>query len=216
LYDYRLAGLTDFTENNAFELRGLCFVYDELTLTWERHILMNKFFNVGQTDGWLYDDLKNKKIVKVQDKLDGSVISFVKFPDGTVRAKSKMSFTSDQAVMAQKLYEDNSSLRMFIHEELEKGYVAIFELCSPENQIVLEYDKTELVLLQIRDSRDGSYLNSSYLYSRTMKFMIPKAMKYDVSILQKIANKYTEEELVELIKDKEFEDISEFILFINS
>jgi hypothetical protein len=39
LYDYRLAGLTDFTENNAFELRGLCFVYDELTLTWERHIL---------------------------------------------------------------------------------------------------------------------------------------------------------------------------------
>jgi hypothetical protein len=53
LYDYRLASISDFVDNDAFELRGICFVQNEDS-TWERNILLNKFFNVGQTS---IDDL---------------------------------------------------------------------------------------------------------------------------------------------------------------
>ena len=35
LYDYRLASFGDFVNNNAFELRGLCFVNNNGT--WERN-----------------------------------------------------------------------------------------------------------------------------------------------------------------------------------
>ena len=48
LYDYRLASLSDFQDNNAYELRGICFILDEETGIWERNILLNKFFNVNQ------------------------------------------------------------------------------------------------------------------------------------------------------------------------
>jgi T4 RnlA family RNA ligase len=158
MYNYRLASLSDFVDNNAFELRGLTFVLNDGV--WERNLLLNKFFNVGQTDGWMFEDLKDKTILKIQDKADGSVISFVTFPDGTVRAKSKMSFISDQAVLAQKIYDDNLLIRDFI-SELPHGTVAIFELCSPNNQIVLEYNFDDLILLHVRDAF-GRYVTDQY------------------------------------------------------
>lgn len=164
LYDYRLASISDFVDNNAFELRGLCFVETE-TGVWERNILMNKFFNVNQTIGWMYEDVKDKKVVRVQDKLDGSIISFVKFPNGTVRAKSKMSFTSDQALMAQGIYDINKPIRSLVETAMNDGYVPIFELVSPDNQIVLEYDNTDLVLLQMRKISDGSYASKELMKS---------------------------------------------------
>jgi len=176
IYNYRLASYNDFVQN-SFEMRGITFVYDSKKNEWKRHILLNKFFNVNENEDWLESKLKNKKVIKVQDKLDGSIISFVKFPDGSVRAKSKMSFDSEQAQMAQKLYDENASLRVLINEELDKGFTPIFELVSPYNQIVLEYNVTELVLLHIRDI-DGSYFNETYKKSRCSKFMINTAIKY--------------------------------------
>lgn len=47
VYNYRLASLDNFKEYNAFELRGLCFV-KQPTGTWERNILLNKFFNLNE------------------------------------------------------------------------------------------------------------------------------------------------------------------------
>jgi len=47
LVDYRLASISDFANNNAFECRGLCFVQQD-NGTWERNLLLNKFFNLSQ------------------------------------------------------------------------------------------------------------------------------------------------------------------------
>ena len=65
LYDYRLASYTDYVNNNAFELRGLCFVNNNGT--WERNILMNKFFNLNETQDWMLDDVKDKKIEETKN-----------------------------------------------------------------------------------------------------------------------------------------------------
>lgn len=165
MYDYRLASFTDFEDNNAYELRGLTFIYNPETSTWERNILMNKFFNINQTVNWMYDDVKDKQIVRVQDKLDGSIISFVKFPNGKVLAKSKMSFTSEQAKMAQEVYDNSEKLREFIHKCVNLNKTPIFEMIGFSNQIVLEYDKDELILLQIRCNVTGKYED---LYSNTI------------------------------------------------
>ena len=178
MYDYRLASISDFVDNKAFELRGLTFVLNPETNVWERNILMQKFFNVGQTVGWMEEDVKDKKIVRVQDKLDGSVISAVKFPNGEVRMKSKMSFTSEQAQMAQKLYNENENLRNMLEYSFSVGHSLVFELVSPENQIVLEYDDTKLVLLQIRDNENGEYYNSTLNYWYSETYNIERALSY--------------------------------------
>ena len=62
IYDYRLASLGDFVNDEAFELRGLTFV-EQPDGTWERNILLQKFFNINQTEGWREDDVKHKKII---------------------------------------------------------------------------------------------------------------------------------------------------------
>lgn len=128
--------------------------------------------------GWMLKDLKDKKIVRVQDKCDGSIISFVKFSNGKVRAKSKMSFESDQAVLAQKVYDDNKNIQNFVYECFKDNRVPIFELVSPENQIVLEYDSTELILLQIRND-DGKYLDRGAFFGLASTFNIKTAEEYD-------------------------------------
>jgi len=164
MYNYRLASLSDFVDNDAFELRGLTFV-EQTDGSWERNILLQKFFNINQTDGWMEDDVKDKKITNVANKEDGSIISFIRFANGKIRAKSKMSFESDQAQMAQDVYDKDEKLRGFIDrcldntDEFSCRYTPIFELVSPENQIVLEYQNTELILLQIRDNLTGEYLD---------------------------------------------------------
>ena len=166
MYNYRLASHSDFFPEDGkdwTELRGITFVQDS-DGSWQRNILLNKFFNINQTIGWMYDDVKDKKIVRVQNKEDGSVISFVKFANGKVRAKSKMSFESEQAEMAQKIYDEDTGLQSMLEDCFNKGLTPIFELCSPDNQIVLEYEYTELILLQVRKD-DGHYFNLNDFYT---------------------------------------------------
>ena len=162
MYNYRLASLSDFKDNNAFELRGITFV--KTNNGWERNILLHKFFNVNQTEDYMLEDVKDKKIISVQDKADGSLISFVRFSNGKVRAKSKMSFISMQAEMAQEVYDNNEDLRNFVAEQLDKGYAPIFEIVSPSNQIVVQYEETKLVLLQVRD-KNGAYIDNLKVYT---------------------------------------------------
>jgi len=179
IYDYRLAALSDFVNEEAFELRGLCFV-EQPDGSWKRNLLMNKFFNVNQTEGWMYDDVKDKKITRVQNKEDGSIISFVKFPNGSIRAKSKTSFISDQAQAAQEFFDRNSIMKEEVDHLLSKGKTPIFELVGPENQIVLEYQNTELILLQIRNE-DGTYMSEKDLKCYSMNMGIKQAEVFDES-----------------------------------
>lgn len=200
MYDYRMATENDFKFHNAYELRGLTFVYDEQTKTWERNILLNKFFNLGQCDGWLLEDIQHKKIQRVQEKLDGSIISFVKFKNGKIRAKSKMSFDSEQAIAAQKLFEENENIFNFVTETIN-DYITIWEYISPENQIVVNYLKPELRLLQIRQ-RTGEYVKNVKYYANLNK--VQCAEEFDI-------NEYTLNKMLE-IKENSTDDIEGFIV----
>lgn len=181
IYDYRLASLTDFTDNEAFEMRGLTFVQNT-DGTWTRHILMNKFFNVNQTIGWMYDDVKDKEIVGLANKEDGSIISFVKFENGKILAKSKTSFDSEQAEMSNEVYNEREDLRKFIDYTIENDLTAIFELVSPHNQVVLEYRHTDLVLLQVRDNMTGEYLTNGELAGLTVSINVNIAEQFPPSM----------------------------------
>lgn len=168
IYNYRLASYSDFndpfnkSEENfpnlkAFELRGLTFIHDgENTYRW---LALHKFFNVNQTIEYMYDDVKDKEIVQVQEKLDGSMITFVKLPDGHIYPKTKISFFNDQAKLSREIAESNPDYLNFIVEMLDRNIVPVFELVSPFNRIVLKYKESALKLIQLRDNNTGEYLD---------------------------------------------------------
>lgn len=154
LYNYRQALYDDFESNNAFEMRGLTFIYDGSS--WRKFFALNKFFNINEVPMLKYSDLMDQTILYTQEKLDGSMISFVQFPNGNVLAKSKMSFESYQAIIAQEIYESSENLRIFVNKMMEQNMNPIFELTSEMNQIVVQYYETNLTLLHVRDS-EGIY-----------------------------------------------------------
>jgi T4 RnlA family RNA ligase len=158
-FNYRLAGYNDFLENNAKELRGLTFVFNSDGTVFRRYVLLHKFFNLNQVTETQYSLVKDTPIVAIHDKADGSVISFVKLPNGKVYAKSKMVVRDNhQAGLAQDVYEHNQDIKRLVNYALDNDLMPIFELVSPLSKVVLEYAQTDLVLIRLRVNSTGEYL----------------------------------------------------------
>eukprot|EP01063_Lacrimia_lanifica_P034175 TRINITY_DN625_c0_g1_i3.p2 TRINITY_DN625_c0_g1~~TRINITY_DN625_c0_g1_i3.p2 ORF type:complete len:614 (+),score=208.12 TRINITY_DN625_c0_g1_i3:61-1902(+) len=176
MYNYTSSARPEhFATHNAWELRGVTFVLAAGGETWERYLLQDKFFNYGEAAGWRPADLMQKKVVRVQDKADGSIVSFVPFRHHRqhatqnalvtrgdakyeVLARTKMSFAAEQAAAAQAMYNANPAVRGLVaHCLFDCNAVPIFELIGPDNAIVVSYERTHLVLLQIRCNRTGEY-----------------------------------------------------------
>lgn len=162
IFNYRLATLTDFlsplgesSQVQASELRGLTFVHEKET---RRFVHLHKFFNLDQTQNYMYSDVKDKSIVKISDKADGSMIRFVPIKN-KLYAKTKVTFLSDQAVWSQQLMERDAKMKEFLEEATRMGLAPILEYTSFNNQIVVQYAKAELLLLQLRDESTGEYLD---------------------------------------------------------
>lgn len=156
IFNYRYPQYSDFLNNSAFELRGLTFVFDGNN--YKRFPLLEKFFNLGENESTNYEYLRNKEIKSAKIKEDGSVISFIQLPNGRILAKSKTSFESYQAKLAQNIFETDSTLKSKIISWLNDGINPIFELVSPKNKVVVDYSKTQLILISLR-TNNGDYID---------------------------------------------------------
>jgi len=161
VFNYRLAQGSDFVNEKAEELRGLTFVKQD-DGSWKRYLMLHKFFNVNQTEGYMLEDLKDRKVVHTQHKFDGSMIRFIMLPNGKVVAKTKMDFDNEQAIAANRILQENETLYTFVRDSLNSGKAAIFEYVAPTNRIVIPYKDEKLVLLQVRDEETGEYFDPLY------------------------------------------------------
>ena len=171
IFNYRLSTYNDFVTYGAFELRGLTVVFNSDGSVYKRFLLMEKFFNVNENESTLFDVIKDKKVKSVYLKEDGSIISFVELPNGKIVAKSKTSFESEQAIMAQKLFEDNVNINEFVRDCVSKDLSPIFEYVGPMNRVVVKYNNSDLILLRLRNNKTGGYLSiDGYDLSKPMSF----------------------------------------------
>lgn len=161
MFNYMLAEYKDFEASDSRELRGLTFIHTETESI--PFLALRKFFNVDENPETSINILKDKNVISEAEKLDGSMLSFVKFPDGSVRAKTKMSFISPIAKRAQIIYDNSPNLQRYINNALDSDFHPIFEYIAPTNQIVVGYEEEKLVLLQIRDGHNGSYISPEYV-----------------------------------------------------
>lgn len=104
-----------------------------------------KFFNYEQHQGPLPDGK-----FEVYEKMDGSLIIATLY-EGKLVVATRGSFTSDQALHAAKLLNED-----YVGAEFLPNKTYLFEVIYPENRIVVDYKgRDELVLLAIIHTPSG-------------------------------------------------------------
>jgi T4 RnlA family RNA ligase len=164
IFGYRFVDLNNFINNDALEYRGLTFVFNEDGTLYNRFLKLRKFFNLNENDSTQHINLLGKKIKSIHNKEDGSLITFIKLPNETVLATTKMTFENEQSKVSQFRYENNvENIKPLIDYCLNNEIVPIFELTGPLNRVVLKYNTTKLILLRLRCNKTGKLLDFNIL-----------------------------------------------------
>lgn len=151
IYNYRLASWTDFQKPGALDARGTMFDVTDITNVKLVSLPPQKFFNyeeggVDHTIGRFGD-----KMIK----MDGSLISTY-LHNGQIYLKSKGSLFSEQATCAMKFLDSVPKFKEELLNLAKKGFTINLEYTSPENRIVIPYQKEDLTVLSLRSHIDGT------------------------------------------------------------
>ena len=159
----------------------------------------SKFFNLGE--GAIHYPSDDATIESVFEKIDGSLGICFQWK-GKWHITTRGSLNSDIGLVAQRMLDDiiESDTCAFLREDAESDYTFLFEIVYPENQIVIKYDKAELVYLGFRNiyNGDARYIGSEYPVDG-VKWGIPAKYTFE-----------TKEEIVEWLnktKGTEFEGV---------
>lgn len=177
IFNYRLAGYSQWLEPSALESRGITFFVDESIMPAVPIALVSwpfeKFFNLNENPFTM--DLDLSEPLEIVEKMDGSLISTM-FVGGQVWLKSKGSLFSDQATAARHLlgmmhYLD---LRRFVDDRvILDDQTVIMEFTAPFNRIVVPYDRPTLTVLGIRDNQTGEYVPlKNYSNEKALRFFV--------------------------------------------
>lgn len=142
----------------------------------------HKFFNLGEREETR--NIGDKVPAYVTKKLDGSMIRPLYLEYGT-RLGTKMGVT-DIAMQAEEFIADKPNFIEFIEGCRLGGYTPIFEWCSRQNQIIIDYPEPSLTLLAIRDTISGDYL-SKFSLDLVDKFNIPVIQHVEPKEIDKVA-----------------------------
>jgi T4 RnlA family RNA ligase len=153
IFFYRFATFSDFKNNEhlgSLEARGIAFLGEKAFPAF------HKFFNWKENPYTDFPIEDNESLV-FQEKIDGSLIHPIVIDDRLL-VKSKTSFLSEHAEAGRKLLERDDRKKRLVFDLYKDGLVPLFELIGPENQVVVRYDKDDLVLLAVRNIYNGKYL----------------------------------------------------------
>lgn len=202
IFNYRLVGFDTFTNNeNAKWARGTMFdITDEANVKLVCRP-MQKFFNYAE--GAVKHDSPEVEVLYIHEKLDGSLISTY-LHQGELRLKSKGSLESTQAKDAEAFLNspEQAELKYILTSIAKSGCTANLEWTSPDNRIVVDYEKDELRLLNIIINDTGKLFFDIFNAINRPEF---KAKTCYVKDLERIkSGEYSLTELVEKMYNEEF------------
>jgi RNA ligase len=116
-----------------------------------------KFFNFDEKEApRILDD---QIVYSFANKYDGSLGILYTRPDGRYAIATRGSFDSEQARLGTKLFNqlpDEQAVGFIARAEM--GYTPLFEVCGPDNRIVLKYDENFLAPLGYMHVESGMFL----------------------------------------------------------
>eukprot|EP01080_Neovahlkampfia_damariscottae_P007394 gene7394-11716_t len=147
----------------------------------------HKFFNI---DGPLEEcsskliDLKEKHYFL--EKKDGTMTNALYITnekgEKIIKFRTKMGYETDVAKKIQNFIDSNDlkeNYLKFISKWLDEGYTPIFEFVAPNNKIVVEYKKGELILLALRNVKTGEYISYEDTIKAGNDFKLPFVSHFD-------------------------------------
>ena len=149
---------SDFTDPVVQEARGIIIDLNNLEVVcWP----FRKFGNYSES----YADTIDWSTARVQDKIDGSIMKLWYY-NGSWRISTNGMIDANGANTASvihrtfaALFQSADNYKDIKFDELNKDYTYIFELVSPENQIVIKYDNIHLYHIGTRDNKTGKEYN---------------------------------------------------------
>lgn len=155
------------------ECRGLFFDKNGRILSRPLH----KFFNVNERNETQqrFIDLSESHVIL--EKLDGSMIRPF-LANGNIRWATKMGIT-DVSMQAEEFVARHPEYEALAKGCFDLGLTPIFEWCSRQQRIVIDYPTDRLVLIAMRDLRDGTYVLYERLESFGNQYGIPVVRSYE-------------------------------------
>jgi tRNA splicing ligase len=136
------------------ECRGIEFDIETGDLVTRKYA---KFFNVNQTPETQMHAIDWSQPHWILEKLDGSMITPFRKNDGNIQWHTKMGYT-EVSLPVNKFVETHPEYIKFAHYCIDNGWTPIFEWCSRQQKIVIDYPEEKLILTAIRDNVSGEYL----------------------------------------------------------
>lgn len=118
---------------------------------------LHKFFNIGERRDTDPDMIDFSKPHRILTKLDGSMLRPIMTKTG-LRWGTKMGIT-DVAKIAEEFISKNNKYNDFALWCIENDLTPIFEWCSLKQRIVISYSEDNLVLIAVRHTFTGDYLD---------------------------------------------------------
>lgn len=173
------------------EARGL--VFDSVT---GRVIArrFHKFFNLGEREDVMEIDLSRPHVI--MEKLDGSMITPIPMSYGSIRWGTKMGVT-DVAMQAEVFVAKNPNYTEFAAACRDADWTPIFEWCSRQQRIVLDYPEDRLVLLAMRDNFSGRYIDRRGIEAMGVLWDLPVVDVVNIS-----ESPISQQELVDLVRNR--------------
>jgi len=170
----------------------------------------HKFFNLNEAEESKEERLKGREFV-FREKLDGTMVHFL-LHKGVPLPLTQKSFENEQIERTREIVEKDKKLKEFIVSTLRKGITPIFELVSPDFQIVVPISEEKLYLTELRQNRDGKYLLERY-EKEILELGIPLPKKR-ILTLEKALGELEKTENIEGFVLKDFSKEEPFPLFV--
>ena len=156
--DYILNTPDLFKNEIEKECRGIIFGDDDGKLIARR---LHKFFNFNERPESSIENIDFSKDHWILEKLDGSMITPFRIGDRlTWGSKAGETFLTPQI---EKFVADHPTYRAFAVWCIDNGLTPIFEWCTRQNRIVIDYPEDRLVLIAMRWNDYGDYATYGFM-----------------------------------------------------
>jgi RNA ligase len=144
----------------------------------------HKFFNLNEKPETEHTKIDFTQEHLILEKLDGSMLTPMLIND-RVRWATKMGLT-DVAKPVELFVTKNTVYEVVAKHWINLGYTPIFEWCSRQQRIVIDYPEERLVLTAIRNNLTGEYIDYAFMlgYGNSAGIPVVKALPGSVTNIQ--------------------------------
>ncbi|MFA5489708.1 MAG: RNA ligase [Candidimonas sp.] len=185
------------------ECRGLLFCSHSGKILSRRY---HKFFNINEREEVLHNNILFSRRHHIMTKMDGSMISafllndsikWHVYPTRPLMWATMMGITDIANDVADYIKNTNVDYDGFALSAIENNLTPIFEWCSPNNRIVLDYSHPQLVLTGIRHMINGTYVEYPDMAVMADHYGIPVVELSDIDDFDIVLNDVKEKTDIE-------------------